>query len=281
VLDSVSNKNMVQYSIGTGEIEGGIEQLLMESIPKLIVDPNVTKLSVQRSENCLPMLQVLMELENDDSNHYTDFFEDVISDNLKSDDRLDMSPLVAVSSEQNKELQDSPYGVRSQKIDASELTVLSDDWWQAEQKTIELVASLLKEELNEVLDRKSIAPTLLYLILKQNSQSQQIGVESFQLAQQLLEITNDPSFYMNKLRRNINVLQKKDIAFISDLPSGYLFESKLLELSQLITNLHIEKNNQNVMKNTWLSITNKLGFTVIDAAYFALMVSVEAKAKES
>jgi hypothetical protein len=133
------------------------------------------------------------------------------------------------------------------------------------------------------MDRKTQAPHLLYLLLKNYIKHEQISARSNQFVQMLLVNHPKKAIIEKKFKQTVFKLSKDNVDFLDEDSDSISNNKDLFKQLQHISNLMKLAKQAGEMEdvdlNVWKSFMNKLGFTEIEAAYISAMVSIAVREK--
>ena len=143
-----------------------------------------------------------------------------------------------------------------------------------------LARKLLALMLETELDRKSLAPPILYLLLSKTTDKAQVAAAAHQVSEQLLQDNENYEELVRQFRINVHSLSQRGIQFLDPhletLRNDEEIGSAFGRLCELISQIS-ESSQQRRDAFAWQRLSNKLGFNALEAAYIACMVSQAAR----
>ena len=211
-----------------------------------------------------------------------DEFEEAIATELDDDFSLSLQRLVEITESDENQIE-HPLGVRSDLLDNIKNQAKFDQWQVIDHAICQAIIMLLKLVREDGLDRKTQAPYLLYLLLKNHINHEQISARSNQITQMLLMNHPKKALIEKKFKQMVFKLNKDGVDFL-DINSDLISNNKklvkqLLCIADLMKLAEQSGEMEDIDLNVWKSFMNKLGFTEIEAAYISAMVSIAARDK--
>ena len=270
-------------SLSSGVIEGGCEQVAMDIIPKALLSNDVIIWNFNRGINAAPIIQVYLRVtDRKIVDEIVDEFEEAIATELDDDFSLSLQRLVEITDSDNNQVE-HPLGVRSDVLNNIENQAKFDQWQVIDHAISKAIIVLLKLVREEGLDRKTQAPYLLYSLLKNFINQDQISARSNQLVQMLLINHPKKVIIEKKFKQMVFKLFKDGVDFLDGESDLISTNENLMKYIVKITSLmkRAEKSGEieDADLNVWKSFMNKLGFTEVETAYISSMVSIAAREK--
>lgn len=262
-----------------GAIEGGADQIIIDLLPEVLRRHEVKGWAFERTLVPVPVVALLLDVEAGAVPDIVDDCEEILSSRLHDQPQLAMQPLVDMPGRSARS-SDIPWGVRHSRIDASARMGDLASYLVREQAMSAVVMSILSNVRARQWDRKTIAPTLLAELLARSRGEQHVAAHAYAVMQRLLADEPAGETLTRQFRINAHKLATASVPILLD---GAIREQFLAEVGESIDTVSRAPEVQTAtdplpgLADVWKRMAGGLGFSAVEAAYIACLVSTTGR----